>query len=103
MVAIIYSGGKMDWFITENQRVSVWGYSDRSADIESHFSYDPNTGVIGNLTGTNIRERGGETVSATYVGNITDDVTVTVIWGNVEAEYTTRVNTVCPRLVIHEI
>jgi outer membrane receptor for ferrienterochelin and colicin len=95
----LFWGAKVDWFITEDHRVSIWGYSDRNDGIDAHFNYDPNTGVIGNLTGTNIRERGGETVSVSYVGNITDDLTVTGLWGNVKAEYTTTPdNIVCPRI-----
>lgn len=93
----LFWGAKVDWLITDDHRLSVWGYSDRNDGIDEHYNYNPNTGVIGNLTGTNIRKRGGEATSVNYTGNITDDLTISAMWGEIETEYTTNPdNIVCP-------
>jgi len=84
----LFWGSKIDWDITEGHRLSLFGYSDRRDVTETNNRYNPNTGVIGAASGGFLRSRGGDIMSASYVGNITDDLTVSALWGNIETQYT---------------
>lgn len=89
---------KIDWDITSSHRLSYFAYSNRSDTAETIFTYNPNTGVIGDTpSGTQTRKRGGEAQSLTYTGYWSDDLTVSAMAGKIETEYSTEPgNLVCP-------
>ncbi|MDZ7868469.1 MAG: TonB-dependent receptor [Rheinheimera sp.] len=84
----LFWGSKIDWDIVDGHRLSLFGYSDRRDVTERNWRYNAQTGVQGAETGGFVRARGGEVMSASYVGNITDDLTVSALWGNIETQYT---------------
>ncbi|TWX68266.1 TonB-dependent receptor [Colwellia sp. C1TZA3] len=96
----LFWGGKIDWDINEDHRLSYFAYSNRR-DIERQvFDYDPNTGAngtIGKFKDSAILKRGGEAQSLSYTGYMTDDFIVTAMIGSIETEYeTVSTNLVCP-------
>jgi hypothetical protein len=94
----VFWGATIDWDISENHRLSYFGYSNKTESIETIYAYgDVLTGERGNLIGANKRLRGGETHSISYTGYITDDLIVTALAGQIEADYeTSPTETVCP-------
>jgi outer membrane receptor for ferrienterochelin and colicin len=93
----LFWGATVDWDISEDHRLSYFGYSNRSDTTEEVYAYNTNgESVIGEHLGQNIRKRGGETHSISYTGYITDDLIVTAMAGRIEAEYETSAsNTAC--------
>ena len=95
----LFWGTKIDWNITDNHRLSAWGYSNETEGTDSRWDFDAATGEIGDLTEIFIRERGGNAASASYTGHFGDSFTVSAMYGVVEANYTSNPSgdpTVCP-------
>ncbi len=83
----LFWGAKIDWDISENHRLSVFGYSNRQDTDQENFLYDAETQVIGNSTGGSSTKRGGEAISASYTGYITEDLTVKALYGQIDTEF----------------
>lgn len=95
----LFFGGKLDWDVNDNHRLSVFGYSNRSDTEENVFRYDGNVGngTVGEFIDSNVRKRGGEAISLSYTGYITDDFIITALVGQIDTEYeTVSTNLVCP-------
>ncbi|WP_338027201.1 TonB-dependent receptor [Colwellia maritima] len=96
----LFWGGKLDWDINEDHRLSLFGYSNRSDTEETVYNYDPNAtenGIVRDKIDSNLRKRGGEAQSLSYTGYMTDDFIVTALIGKIETEYETQsANLVCP-------
>jgi hypothetical protein len=87
----LFWGTKIDWDITDNHRLSYFGYSNRNDTVETRFGYDANTQVkTATPVGVFLRERGGDAQSVSYTGYITDDLNVSAMWGEIESEYSTN-------------
>jgi len=98
----VFWGATVDWDISEDHRLSYFGYSNRSDFEETIYAWDDidqgKNGIGANI-GTNYLKRGGETHSLSYTGYITDDLIVTAMAGTIEAEYeTSPTETVCPTI-----
>lgn len=93
----LFWGTKIDWDVTDNHQLSAFAYSNRSDALDTHFAYNPNTGVKGAQTGTFLRKRGGEAYNFTYTGHFGDNLTVSAMQGEIETEYQSDPsNTACP-------
>ncbi|WP_076420875.1 TonB-dependent receptor [Colwellia sp. UCD-KL20] len=94
----MFWGGKIDWDINENHRLSYFAYSNKNTAEENIYRFDGKTGVIGSdIIDTSIRERGGKASSLSYTGYITDDFVVTAMAGSIRTDYATNVaNVDCP-------
>jgi hypothetical protein len=80
---------KFDWNITDNHRLEATFIGDLP-EVNSNFrSYDYNTKVIGSTVKSSQHEElngtfapnGGESKIFRYVGNLTEDLTLTAMWG----------------------
>ncbi|MDU0355600.1 TonB-dependent receptor [Paraglaciecola aquimarina] len=96
----LFWGGKIDWDINEDHRLSLFGYSNRRDIDRVVYDYDGNVGAngqIGDMIDSALLKRGGEAKSLSYTGFITDDLIVTALVGMIETEYETQAsNLVCP-------
>ncbi|ENN99402.1 MULTISPECIES: TonB-dependent receptor [Pseudoalteromonas] len=93
----LFWGGKLDWDINENHRLSYFAYSNRR-DIERSV-YEYNNGTVGDRIDGAILKRGGEAQSLSYTGVLTEDLVVTAMAGNIKTEYETQSeNLVCPSI-----
>ena len=96
----LFWGGKLDWDINEDHRLSFFAYSNRRDIDRQVFNYDPNTGsngTVGDFKDSAILQRGGEAKSLSYTGYITDDFIVTAMLGSIATEYETQsTNLICP-------
>lgn len=88
----LFWGGKIDWDINEDHRLSYFTYSDENTAEEKIYRFDGANGTYGNeLIDTEIRDRGGKAWSLSYTGYITNDLVVTAMTGNIRTEYTTNI------------
>lgn len=93
----LFWGSKIDWFIIDNHKLSLFGYSNKSNTESVTYAFDADSGEIGAANQTTIRERGGDLKSITYKGNFTDALTVSAMYGEIETDYTnTPSNLECP-------
>ncbi len=96
----MFWGTKIDWDINDDHRLSYFAYSNNNTGLEDIYAADPSTGEVGDLIDQSIRERGGEASSLTYTGHLSDDLTITIMTGKIETEYTTNIaNVDCPQVV----
>ena len=95
----LFWGGKIDWDITENHRLSYFAYSDRNDSYEDIYAYDGETQTVGGYLDTYIRKRGGDAQSLTYTGYINNDLSISAMWGEIESQYeTSPANIACSRV-----
>ncbi|MDF2176690.1 TonB-dependent receptor [Aliiglaciecola sp. CAU 1673] len=93
----LFWGAKFDWFVTDDHKLSLFGYSDRNDTTSETYRYDPITEQVGDLLGTTLRKRGGDVKSLSYVGNFTEDLTISALVGEIETEYTNEPDNLdCP-------
>jgi outer membrane receptor for ferrienterochelin and colicin len=93
----MFWGATIDWDISEDHRLSYFGYSNRSDTTLDIYAYDLENSVLGARSGGFLQKRGGETHSLSYTGYITDDLIVTAMAGRIESEYeNTPDNLICP-------
>jgi hypothetical protein len=86
----LFWGTKIDWDITDQHRLSYFGYSNRSDSTQTDYAYDANTHIIGDFKDSAIVKRGGEAHSLAYTGWIGDDFNISAMAGQIETEYETQ-------------
>lgn len=97
----IFWGAKIDWDINDYHRLSAWGYDAQREGFDKTYNFDAGTGTIGAQTETFTRIRGSKAESISYKGTFMDSLTVSAMWGKVEAEYTSNPSgdpTICPQI-----
>ncbi|WP_346837521.1 TonB-dependent receptor [Microbulbifer sp. SAOS-129_SWC] len=95
----LFWGAKLDWDITDNHRLSYFGFSDRNEAEETTYNFDGETAKIGAKTGGFTRVRGSEANSLSYTGYVGNDLTVSAMAGQIKTEYATDpLNLDCPRV-----
>ncbi|GAC17226.1 TonB-dependent receptor [Paraglaciecola arctica] len=80
-------GGKIDWQISENHLLELLAFSDSATTSTDNFLYEPRT-----YNSTSFEETGGDNWSLKYTGYITDDFTVSALYGENEYTLTTKSN-----------
>ena len=97
----MFWGGKIDWDINEDHRLSYFTYSNENTAVEQIYTFDSETAAIGTTPIDSVnRKRGGTAQSLSYTGHFTDNFNVTAMAGRIETEYTTNVSNVdCPSVV----
>ncbi|PCI62212.1 MAG: TonB-dependent receptor [Gammaproteobacteria bacterium] len=81
-------GGKIDWNIMEDHLLEVTAFSDQRTTTTTTFDYDFKTGQKTLNPGASLANRGGENISVKYTGYITDDFTISALWGKNKADLT---------------
>jgi hypothetical protein len=75
-------GGKLDWQITDNQMLSLFGFSDKSDTITDVYKYDYATGdIVGDRTNQIYNTVGGKNWSGTYSWQVNNDLTMKLMYG----------------------
>jgi hypothetical protein len=97
-------GGKIDWNIMENHLLEVTAFSDKRTTNSRSWVYDYKTGEITpNDDAAALSKRGGKNVSVKYTGYLTDDFTISALWGKNEADLTDSSpnDETCPAIYDH--
>ncbi|MDP5138366.1 TonB-dependent receptor [Rheinheimera baltica] len=83
---VLYAG-KLDWYITPNHILEFTGW-DNSSDLDtSKYGYDFAADTREELYGDYVLERGGKSYGLQYTGIISDDLTVSALYGVNKATY----------------
>ena len=81
-------GGKIDWNITDNHLLEVTAFSDERTTEYVRGTFDYETGEVSGLGDPALLNRGGENISVKYTGYITDDLTLSALWGENKSDLT---------------
>jgi hypothetical protein len=84
----LFWGAKVDWNITDNHSLSLFAYSNRSDTTADTYRYDAEGQQVGDYLGTIVQKRGGDAKSITYNGTITEDLSITAMYGEIKTNYT---------------
>ncbi|SEU07145.1 TonB-dependent receptor [Stenotrophomonas indicatrix] len=75
-------GGKLDWQITDNQMLSLFGFSDKSDTVTDVYRYDHDTGTVAAERNNQIYNTvGGRNWSGTYSWQVNNDLTMKLMYG----------------------
>ncbi len=81
-------GAKLDWVITDNHKLELLGFSDKTDGESDSYGYTWATHEVGDYTGTGYSKSGGDNYSLTYTGHFTDNFTAKAMYGvNKRASY----------------
>lgn len=74
-------GAKVDWQISSDHLLELLAFSDSTTTDTLSYGYDTSTGERSGPPGVSYAENGGKNYSATYTGYLTNDLTVSVMYG----------------------
>ncbi|MDA8621037.1 TonB-dependent receptor [Psychrosphaera sp.] len=87
-------GAKFDWNINDNHILELTAFSDKQKVITTRRDYSWNqAGTSAEVTGDVVggfQDLGGRNIAVKYTGYITDDFTLSVLWGENEANKTVK-------------
>ena len=86
-------GLKLDGYITEDHRLEFTAFSDKRTVDEDAYEYDADTSDLGDYIGTTSYERGGTNWIATYIGDLTDWMQLSLSYGENKADRTSAPST----------
>ena len=86
-------GVKLDGYLTDNHHLEFTAFSDERTGIEATYSFDAATQTRGAYQGDTLYEDGGDNWIASYTGDFTDNLSVSVSYGENEANRTTSPST----------
>ncbi len=79
-----YYLARIDWNINEDHQLMLWGFSDERTYSESTIEDLNGTGNYTLDGGTAYHKRGGESFAVRYTGNLTDDLSMSAMYGEVK-------------------
>lgn len=79
---------RVDWHINDNHKIMAWAFSDNRTYSTTQF--DKVDGEFSKERGTTLSTRGGESFAVRYSGNITDDFSMSAMYGEVEFNNTDK-------------
>lgn len=79
-------GIKLDWLINDSNTLAFLAFSDKNRTVEDEFAFDPLTGARGAYAGTSFSTSGGTNWALTYTGQLTDDFSAKLLYGETERE-----------------
>lgn len=96
--------GKLDWYITDDHRIELTGLQDRRREHDEYSGFDYSTfSRVGAVVGGYDRDRNTHTYIANYTGYLTDDLTISAMYGKSKTEYEggpLNYNPDCPTITI---
>ena len=89
---------KFDWYVTDNHLLEFTGFSDRRRDRSMVSFQDANNGR-GEDIGTTRYEEGGNNYIARYTGYMTDDFTLSALYGKGTYKRESIADNACPYVI----
>jgi hypothetical protein len=80
-------GGKLDWQITDRHLLELLAFSDENLTTEDSFTFDETTDTQGAYQNTEFEDNGGINWALTYTGYLTDNLSMKVLYGENEREF----------------
>ncbi|HZV38074.1 MAG TPA: TonB-dependent receptor [Pseudoxanthomonas sp.] len=74
-------GTKLDWNITDNHKLELLAFSDKTKSTTDIYEYTWDTGSKDRLKGDSVSESGGDNWSATYTGRFGDNFVAKAMYG----------------------
>lgn len=74
-------GVKLDAYLTEDHKLEYTAFSDERTGVEAVYGFDPVTQQRGTYRGDTLYERGGDNWIATYTGDFTDTLQISLSYG----------------------
>ncbi len=76
-----FYGAKIDGYITPTQHLELTYFTTKTTTYANDYTYDPSTGAVGDFTGLEKLQTGGENWVAKYTGKVTDWFTLSGAYG----------------------
>lgn len=80
---------KLDWFISDDHLLEYTGFRDHNEAVSRDFNYTQATDTVGASIGTFTNITGGDTHILKYTGYLTDNFTLSALYGRGQLENTT--------------
>jgi outer membrane receptor for ferrienterochelin and colicin len=80
-------GAKIDWQITDRHLLELLAFSDENEEVRDSFGFDFPTATRGSFENTRFTESGGLSWSATYTGYLTDTLSMKVLYGENDRDF----------------
>lgn len=74
-------GTKLDWYITDDHMLELTAFSDSRTTDRKQWNYDPEARTLGSYRGEAEYERGGSNFALKYTGILSDDFTLSAMYG----------------------
>ncbi len=83
-------GGTLDWYVTDNNILSLMAFSDKNENIGSVYGYDLATGEVGDKQNEIYTDTGGDNWALTWTSNVTSDFSMKLMYGENNRESFSR-------------
>ncbi|RUO80231.1 TonB-dependent receptor [Idiomarina tyrosinivorans] len=83
---VLYAA-KIDWYVTANHILEFTGWDNSSSLDAAKYDFDYGTDKRGRELGQYVLERGGQSYALKYTGILTDDLTLSALYGVNKASY----------------
>lgn len=80
-------GAKVDWQISDNHLLELLAFSDKNETFKDSYNFDLAAGTRGAYQNTEFTDNGGLNWAATYTGYLTDSLSMKVLYGKNEREF----------------
>ena len=79
-----YYLARIDWNINDDHQLMLWGFSDKRTYSETIYNDSNDDGNFDEQGGVAYHTRGGESYALRYTGNLTDDFSMSAMYGVVK-------------------
>jgi len=83
-------GGTLDWYITDNNILSLMAFSDKDSNVGNVFGYEYDTDTILPQQNTIFSDTGGDNWALTWASNFTPNLSMKLMYGENNRESFTR-------------
>ncbi|MBU8976189.1 TonB-dependent receptor [Lysobacter sp. MMG2] len=83
-------GGTLDWYVTDNNILSLMAFSNKDENTGAVFSYDLATNEVGQKQNEIYTDTGGDNWALTWASNFTPDFSMKLMYGENHREAFTR-------------
>ncbi|HZX79307.1 TonB-dependent receptor [Lysobacter sp.] len=94
-------GGTLDWYITDNNILSLMAFSDKNEQVGRVYGFDYDTGLAGSEQNQVYTDTGGDNWALTWTSNFTPNLSMKAMYGENKRDAFTRsqLDLLCNRVV----
>jgi hypothetical protein len=83
-------GGTIDWYVTDNNILSLMAFSDKDENVGRVYGYDLATGEVGDKQNEIYTDTGGDNWALSWTSNMTPDFSMKLMYGENNRESFSR-------------